>query len=655
MSIDNFDSTSSPLWSMSWTRFLNVSSREIEQSFLDQCPPFIAISHAWSESLFPPNVTFNLHPGAKAILALVAENFPHIDYCWIDTLCIDQNDEDDKRRQIPLMSEIYGKADVVAIVLAIPLGLTQAAVDEMSEGMTEVLEMYREESWPEHGIRWQTGLHRKRIIQAMNCLEIFTRSPWANRVWTLQEFILGKAQIWIGSDLVPIRINEELFLALPDICETLSIVECIGGKYAPLYRYYRGMVGASMGTIDRTRVMELLGNRTASVPVDEIFGTMAASGVIIDPNNIGSKEMAWNTWCEEAVRIGHIRWALLPPVIARPGVSEPSQPRNCIFPTCSERHLASSSSCLDSVKPLGTVKVEDGTVWLDGRFAGLCDIRQKLGRIHEHPIGMVHRDITLILFAQNYWTRAKRVAAAFGGGRYSRNKLLIIAQILKHNYYRAQSAVMFHREESFRPRFWNAHYKFIWSDFMNLQSTHMMPVNDGIAYLAELRNTTSRADVVIIANDSILQQRQYIAVDFGAVNTSGRTMLTVLEPFINHTAASPSFHKIGVTLAMQRSEDPKTAHRFSGVPIQNPELHRFAIGGPACEGCKRDATTTATTTTNAAVTVDEISVLESREAKSVRSSVEKDLLMQMRRKIRRQQRALRPLARRRWARFRRER
>ena len=629
---------------MAWTRFLNVSSREIEPSSLDHVPPFIAVSHAWGEALFPPNVPFHLQPGAEAILVLVGQRFPHINFCWIDTLCIDQNDEDDKQRQIPLMSGIYGKADVVAIVLAVPFGLTQAAVDEMSKGMIDVVEMYREESWPEHGTRWQTGLHRKRLIQAMDCLEIFTRSPWANRVWTLQEFILSKAQIWIGSDLVPIRIDEELFLALPDICETLSIHECIGGKYASLQHYYRGMVAASMGAIDRTRVMELLGNRTASVPVDEIYGTMAASGVIIDPKNLGSKEAAWNAWCEEAVRIGHIRWALLPPVVGSPSILKPSQPRNCVFPTCSERHLASSCSCLDSVTPLETVKVKDGAVSLDGRFAGLCIIRHKLGRVHKDSIGMVHRDITLILFTHNDWTRANQVAAAFGGGRYSRNKLLIIAQILKHNYYRARSVVMFHREEDFRPRFRNAYHGFIWSDFMNLQSAHMMPMNDGVAYLAELNSTSSRADITLVAKDNV-PQRHYLAVDFGAVDTSGRTMLTVLEPPTNHMVESPSFHKIGVTLAMQIT-DMKTADRFSGVALQHTDLHRFAIGGHACEGCKREAFADAVSTEN------ELHVQKSKDARASSTSVPKGLVKIMRLKIRKQQRALRPPARRRTSHFR---
>jgi hypothetical protein len=38
-------------------------------------------------------------------------------YCWIDTWCIDQNDAEDKLRQIPLMGEIYKGALLVLITV----------------------------------------------------------------------------------------------------------------------------------------------------------------------------------------------------------------------------------------------------------------------------------------------------------------------------------------------------------------------------------------------------------------------------------------------------------------------------------------------------------------------------------------------------------
>ena len=38
-------------------------------------------------------------------------------YCWIDTWCIDQDDTEDKLRQMPLMDEIYKGALLVLITV----------------------------------------------------------------------------------------------------------------------------------------------------------------------------------------------------------------------------------------------------------------------------------------------------------------------------------------------------------------------------------------------------------------------------------------------------------------------------------------------------------------------------------------------------------
>ena len=556
---------------------------------MSQLPPFVAISHAWSDALFRPGVSFDLQRGSKAVERLLTNGLPLVEHCWIDSVCIDQEDEEDKQRQIPLTAEIYGSAEVVAVTLATYLNLSQEQVDELSGSVDGVLQMYRDESWGSEGRRWVVGRRRKRLREAMDLLTTFTQTPWATRVWTLQEFILSKAQIWIGSDLVPTRIKEDLFLALPDVCESLTISECIGGKYADLYHYYRGMVGCSMGVTDRTRVMEVLGNRTASVPVDEIFGTMAASGVMIVVTKLSDQEKARALWCEQAIREGHLRWALLPPVI--PPSNSPLSHRDisCAYPPFAVRHLASSSSSLDKITPLGRVRVEDSTVSLDGQFAGICTVERKLGLVHQHPAGTIHRDITLIFFARNDFQLARRLAAAFGGGRYTHKRLLIIAQVLKHNYWRARKAILLHTEDSFGPRFRNRYYLFIWSDFMNLQSTHMMPINDGVAYLARIRNSLTGMTTIVVTNQD-LPSKEYIAVNFGAINTSDRTLFTLLDfPTLKEEPDYlGSFHKVGVTLGMQVS-DLETAKIYSGYAMDNTSLYSSSLGGPACDGCQKES------------------------------------------------------------------
>ena len=577
---------------MTWTRLINVTNGQLEESSIHNLSPFLAISHTWAEALFPPNLTFDKQPGAQAIKCVLEKALPSIRYCWIDTLCIDQEDPEDKRRQIPLMGEIYGKAEAVVIVYKFSMGLTQQQIDSISEDVEDAVEMYREENWTTEGEKWRNGQRRQRLKEAMDCLELFTRSPWATRVWTLQEFILAKATIWIGGDLVPLRISEELFIAIPDICDTLDIAECIMGKYRVLYQYYRGMAGARLGLIDRTRVMELLGNRIASLPVDDVFGTMAASGVVIDQLGIETREEAWRLWWESAVREGHVRWALLPPAMPGHDVST-NQERsyhNCAIPACSTRHLASSTSGLDTVTPLGPIEVEDGTVTMDGRWAGICIPIRKLGRVHQDADGLLHRHITLILFAANKWDLSLRIARAFGGGRYTQKKIYIIAQILKHNFYRAKFAVLSHTESDFTPRFRNMHYKFIWSDFILLQLSHMMLINDGIAFLAELQNDTFKTDIVLVTGTNNPPNENLIAVDFGAVNASGRTLLTVLEisqDIIDpHSSTPPPFHKIGMTVAVGIT-NLETAQKFSGFMLSDTKLYRFRFGGRNCVGCKR--------------------------------------------------------------------
>ncbi|KAL2045166.1 hypothetical protein N7G274_002247 [Stereocaulon virgatum] len=102
--------------------------------------------------------------------------------------------------------------------------------------------------------------------------------------------------------------------------------------------------------------------------------------------------------------------------------------QNCAMPACSTHHLASCNSDLDTVTPLGPVEVEDGTVMMDGQWAGSCKPVRRLGHVHQDAYGLLHRNITLALFAANKWDLSLRIAPAFGGGRYTQKKIYIIAQ-----------------------------------------------------------------------------------------------------------------------------------------------------------------------------------------------------------------------------------
>jgi hypothetical protein len=56
------------------------------------------------------------------------------------------------------------------------------------------------------------------------------------------------------------------------------------------------MAGAHLRLIDSTRVMELLGNKKATVPEDEVYDLMAASTVVLQKANVKGKEKVLTMW-----------------------------------------------------------------------------------------------------------------------------------------------------------------------------------------------------------------------------------------------------------------------------------------------------------------------------------------------------------------------
>lgn len=144
-------------------------------------------------------------------------------------------------------------------------------MDQLIKDLDEAIVISLEEEYADPlAHHWKHGKGRRKIIEGMNCLELFTRTRWADRIWTLQEYILARQIVWVGNGTVCLRIDDVMFRALPDLCDVFDIQEAIGGKYSKLYDFYSGMVGARERRIDSTRVMELLGNRTASFPDDEV-------------------------------------------------------------------------------------------------------------------------------------------------------------------------------------------------------------------------------------------------------------------------------------------------------------------------------------------------------------------------------------------------
>lgn len=130
-------------------------------------------------------------------------------FLWIDQLCIDQENEDEKGPQIQLMGEIYRKAVRVIVWLGednIHMAYTPIDVKMFEEGDSELLEglirIFKEDSCetPEHDLRLAEQLvdvkrtyHVNSIEQRRLAavLELLNR-PWFRRAWVFQEASLAR-------------------------------------------------------------------------------------------------------------------------------------------------------------------------------------------------------------------------------------------------------------------------------------------------------------------------------------------------------------------------------------------------------------------------------------------------------------------------------
>jgi hypothetical protein len=127
---------------------------EIEHRSLEEAPDYIAISYAWGDGVDTKPlvlqgatipVAASLYDALKAVRQKKAETL-----VWVDALCIDQQNKDERAAQVRLMGYIYSRAVYVAIwlgpeadnsALAIQL-IEKVAHDGVSPGLIRPVSNY---------------------------------------------------------------------------------------------------------------------------------------------------------------------------------------------------------------------------------------------------------------------------------------------------------------------------------------------------------------------------------------------------------------------------------------------------------------------------------------------------------------------------------
>ena len=165
---------------------------------LNECPSYMALSYCWGKDVPSHLLVMN---GQRIILQDNLDSFlrrvirykkREVDFLWIDAICINQADNEEKNTQLALMRDIYASASRIVIWLGEYGGNNHMAL----EFWKCVAEELRNDDQFDLGLRISKG-----EIMALDCLR--QREYW-RRVWILQEASTTTVprEIWCGSRCV---------------------------------------------------------------------------------------------------------------------------------------------------------------------------------------------------------------------------------------------------------------------------------------------------------------------------------------------------------------------------------------------------------------------------------------------------------------------
>ena len=219
---------------------------------------------------------------------------------WVDAICIDQENDQERGHQVGLMQKIYSQANEVLIWLGeaseetdtdTPLLISDLYLRYMTRMVAEMRELesnYKEptsSSLYRHLVREEEKMRLDNTKSSLlrGLLHIHSR-PWWGRIWVLQEAALSKAAILICSQQTA-RYSDVLYfhhVLREDSATFYRLGNLLGVSRNHLSTLVRvSKITASNGhTSEVMRVLELARLLNASDPRDRIFGLLGLSPVL---------------------------------------------------------------------------------------------------------------------------------------------------------------------------------------------------------------------------------------------------------------------------------------------------------------------------------------------------------------------------------------
>lgn len=245
-------------------------------AFLADKPEYEALSYRWGDASIrveinvcgrPMYVTNNLH---HALLRLRHRDEPRA--VWIDQICINQDDIDEKVAQVRLMREIYSQCTRCVIWLdEIPdeVGLDDAA------GFIRFIEYLADFSDPEVPACIATEEASQRLFEPLRTISI-DEHPWWNRIWTVQEIMLPQNKTFLWG---PLELTwDTLCAAMDNWLADKGPPEILRTQEIPGFNHHMNTLLTNSIWInddhDQLSIMTIWRHREATDPRDKVFGLL---------------------------------------------------------------------------------------------------------------------------------------------------------------------------------------------------------------------------------------------------------------------------------------------------------------------------------------------------------------------------------------------
>jgi hypothetical protein len=184
-----------------------------------------ALSYVWGDPLILRGIKMNdadimvTENLEKALRALRDSTKPRV--LWVDAVCINQQNFEEKSIQIQMMANIYSLARQVVVWVGTASDSSAVALSLLSSMISsfrkDALEHSNSIPRP-HEIHSQTGVHAPHIAtqrhnmneewtpffrnrsnqRFLEALRTFFRRPWWLRIWIFQELVLANRQFWFA-------------------------------------------------------------------------------------------------------------------------------------------------------------------------------------------------------------------------------------------------------------------------------------------------------------------------------------------------------------------------------------------------------------------------------------------------------------------------